>query len=310
MTSFPIDKKLVIAVASSALFDLSDSNKIYEEQGVEAYRQYQLSNQNNFFNAGVAFSFIQRFLTLNKYLPNNPVEVVLLSKNSPETGLRIFRSIKHYQLDITRGVFTGGQSPYSYIPAFNACLFLSANQIDVKQAISAYYPAGLVLPTDKNKKEQDENTHKLRIAFDFDGVIADDESEIIYKKNYNLQEFEAHEVSRKSIPHNPGPLASLCQKLSNIQSIEQDMHKKNSSYKAILEISIITARNAPSHERIVTTLKNLGISVNQLFLLGGMQKSRILEVLKPHIFFDDQKIHLQPLANIPMVHIPFGVANF
>jgi 5'-nucleotidase len=329
MSSFPIDKKLVIGIASSALFDLSLSHQVYEEKGIEAYRQYQINNKNTPLAKGIAFSFIQRFLKLNQVLDlglnQNPVEVVLLSRNSPETGLRIFSSIQHYQLDITRAAFTSGQSPYAYIPAFNVCLFLSANQLDVQQAIAAHYPAGLVLPTHQiqedqkpnKKKEQqqliknddDANSHQLRIAFDFDGVIADDESEAIYKKNHDLKEFEAHEVAHQSIPHNPGPLADLCQKLSIIQAIEKNKQLLDKNYKPMLQINIITARNAPSHERIVTTLQKLGISVDQLFLLGGMQKSRIIEILKPHIFFDDQKIHLQPLLNIPMVHIPFGVAN-
>jgi len=306
--AYPIERKLVISVASSALFDLSESHNIYQTNGVDAYRIHQETNIDIPFPKGVAFPFIKRFLAINKEFPKQlPVEVVLLSRNSPETGLRVFRSIKHYGLDITRAGFMTGSSPHEYIPAFNSSLFLSANEADVKKAIDAHYPAGVVLPT---KVYDDEYDNELRIAFDFDGVIADDEAETVYKKNMNLDEFAAHELERQSIPHKPGPLADLFKKLSFMQKLEDKKKNENPEYKKILRIAIVTARNAPSHERVVTTLKDWGVSADESFFLGGMEKSRILTILKPHMFFDDQLSHLQsPAGDIPMVHIPFGIAN-
>jgi len=306
--AYPIERKLVISVASSALFDLSESHNIYQTNGVDAYRIHQETNIDIPFPKGVAFPFIKRFLAINKEFPKQlPVEVVLLSRNSPETGLRVFRSIKHYGLDITRAGFMTGSTPHEYIPAFNSSLFLSANEADVKKAIDAHYPAGVVLPT---KVYDDEYDNELRIAFDFDGVIADDEAETVYKKNMNLDEFAAHELERQSIPHKPGPLADLFKKLSFMQKLEDKKKNENPEYKKILRIAIVTARNAPSHERVVTTLKDWGVSADESFFLGGMEKSRILTILKPHMFFDDQLSHLQsPAGDIPMVHIPFGIAN-
>ncbi len=306
--SYPIDHKLVIGVASSALFDLSESHKVYIEKGVDEYRTHQESNLDHPFPKGVAFPFIRRFLSINSSFPDKaPVEVVLLSRNSPETGLRIFRSIKYYGLDITRAAFMTGRSPYEYIPAFNASLFLSVNESDVQKAIDANYPAGVVLPS---KVFDDELDTELRVAFDFDGVIADDEAETVYKQNNNLNEFEQHETEKQSIPHQPGPLADLFKKLSFMQELEREKQEKDSSYKKILRIAIITARSAPAHERVVTTLKTWGVSPDESFFLGGMQKSRILTILKPHMFFDDQRSHLESgIGNIPMVHIPFGIAN-
>jgi len=303
---FEIEKKLVIAVSSSSLFDLSESHKIYEDKGLEEYKKHQEKNIDIILEKGVAFPFIRRFLNINKLYPEqSPVEVVLLSKNSPETGLRVFRSIKHYELDITRAAFMSGESPYEYIPSFNASLFLSTNPDDVQSAIDKNYPAGLVLHSSCN----DENDTELRIAFDFDGVIADDESESVYK-NSGLEAFYAHELANNLIPHQPGLLADLCKKLSKMQRLESIQEKSKPSYEKILKISIVTARNAPAHERVITTLKKLGISPDHIFFLGGMDKNRILDVLKPHIFFDDQLSHLQPSdKNIPMVHIPFGIAN-
>ena len=306
--AYSIERKLVIGVASSALFDLSESNRIYLEEGVEKYREHQEFNLDIPFPKGVAFPFIRRFLSINRAFPEKlPVEVVLLSRNSPETGLRIFRSIKHYDLDITRAAFMTGRSPYEYIPAFNASLFLSANEDDVQKAIDADYPAGVVLPS---QIYDDELDTELRVAFDFDGVIADDEAESVYKKNNNLDEFENHEIERQLIPHQPGPLADLFKKLSFMQKLEDKKQKEDPSYKKILRIAIVTARNAPSHERVVTTLKEWGVSPDESFFLGGMQKSRILKILKPHMFFDDQRTHLESgIGNIPMVHVPFGIAN-
>ncbi|UVL76513.1 5'-nucleotidase [Pseudomonas putida] len=305
---YPIEQKLVIGVASSALFDLTVSDDIYKTQGVEAYRQHQQQNLDEPFPKGVAFPFIRRFLSINQVFPEQlPVEVVLLSRNSPETGLRVFRSINHYQLDITRAAFMSGRSPYEYIPAFNASLFLSANEEDVQKAIDANYPAGRVLPT---RIYDDEIDTELRVAFDFDGVIADDEAESVYKRNDNLDDFQEHERVHKGIPHSPGPLADLYRKLSLIRMLEDRKLAENPDYKRILRIAIVTARNAPSHERVVTTLKDWGVSPDECFFLGGMEKPRVLSILKPHVFFDDQRSHLQsPAGDLPMVHVPFGVAN-
>lgn len=221
--------------------------------------------------------------------------------------MRVFRSIKHYDLDITRAAFMTGRSPHEYVPAFNASLFLSANEGDVQKAIDANYPAGVVLPS---KVYDDEIDTELRVAFDFDGVIADDEAESVFKKNHDLDEFQAHEREKQAVPHQPGPLADLFKKLSFMQKLEEKRLKEEPEYKKILRISIVTARNAPAHERVVTTLKEWGVSADESFFLGGMEKSRVLSILKPHMFFDDQRSHLESAAgDIPMVHVPFGIAN-
>jgi 5'-nucleotidase len=304
---YPIERKLVIAVSSSALFDLSESDEVFRKQGPKAYKEFQQKNLDVILEKGVAFPFIRRFLGINeRFNKEQPVEVVLLSRNSAATGKRVFRSIKNYGLDISRAAFTEGKSPYGYIPAFNASLFLSANEEDVLNAIDYDYPAGTVLPT---KVVDDPDDGELRIAFDFDGVIADDESETVFRDG-ELAAFHQHEVERSHIPHNPGPLADLFKKLSFMQKLEDREEDKDRNYKRIIRTAIVTARNAPSHERVITTLEEWGVSSNETFFLGGMKKERILTVLKPHMFFDDQKSHLQSEAgDIPMVHIPFGVAN-
>src|SRR5690554_1156054 len=305
--SYPIEQKLVIAVASSALFDLSESDRVFRERGEKVYRDYQQQHLNDPLDKGVAFPFVRRFLSINqRFAAESPVEVVLLSRNSAITGKRVFNSIAHHGLNITRAAFLEGKSPYPYIPAFNASLFLSANESDVLQAIDYGHPAGTVLPS---HVVDDEGDTELRIAFDFDGVIADDASEKVFKAS-TLEAFQEHETSRAHIPHSPGPLADLFRKLSHLQKLEDKAVDEDPSYKRVLRTGIVTARNAPSHERVITTLEHWGVDANEVFFLGGMKKDRILSVLKPHMFFDDQRSHLESEAgNVPMVHIPFGVAN-
>ncbi|SES77869.1 5'-nucleotidase [Marinobacter segnicrescens] len=304
---FPIEQKLVIAVASSALFDLTESDRVFQEEGAVAYRDYQEAHLDQPLEKGVAFPFVRRFLNINKRFPEkSPVEVVLLSRNSAITGKRVFRSIAHHGLDISRAAFLEGKSPYPYIPAFNASLFLSSNEQDVQKAIAYEYPAGTVLPSHVVDEEDDV---ELRIAFDFDGVIADDASERVYKSQ-ELEAFHEHETSRANVPHSPGPLADLFRKLSLLQQLEDEASNADPDYQRILRTAIVTARSAPAHERVITTLEHWGVDANEVFFLGGMTKDRILSVLRPHMFFDDQQSHLQSAGgNIPMVHIPFGVAN-
>lgn len=304
---FAIESKLVVAVASSALFDLSESDRIFKEEGEDAYREHQRKNKNVRLEKGVAFPFVRRFLSINKAYPEEqPVEVVLLSRNDPETGLRVFSSIEKHCLSISRAAFLSGKSPYEYIPAFNVSIFLSANEEDVRKAIDAGFPAGVVLPT---AAADDDGDNELRVAFDFDGVIADDEAEIVYHKG-NLDMFQTHEIKRVDIPHRPGPLADLFRKLSRFQKIERKRVRETPGYKQILRTAIVTARNAPAHERVVTTLKKWGVSPDETFFLGGIEKARVLNILKPHIFFDDQMNHLTSAAGtIPSVHIPFGTRN-
>lgn len=302
---YPIEKKFVVSVASSALFDLGKADYIYKTKGAEAYRKYQDKHVNDILSPGIAFPFVKRLLHLNSvFTEERPIEVILLSRNSPETGLRVFNSIKEHNLDITRAGFFAGQSPYLYIKPFNATIFLSANEEDVHNAIAAGYPAGIVLKSDYI----DDDDNELRLAFDFDAVLADDEAEKIYRESGSLEEFHKHEVAKCETSLSPGPLKEFIEKVSFFQKLEREKSQADSGYTKLLSTSIVTARNAPSHERMINTLKDWGIVVDSAFFLGGIEKRRILEVLKPHLFFDDQISHLNS-TKIPQVHIPFGIAN-
>ncbi|OQA86873.1 MAG: 5'-nucleotidase [Lentisphaerae bacterium ADurb.Bin242] len=305
---FPIEDKLVVAVASSALFRLDEADRIFREKGISAYREYQRRHENKLLEPGIAFPFVRRFLEINHLFPENqPVEVVLLSRNDPDTGMRVFHSIGHYKLGITRAAFTGGNSPFRYIPAYNVSLFLSANEDDVRKAITDGYAAGLVLDS---LVRDDLDDYELRIAFDFDGVIADDSAEKVYADG-GLEQFHRSEDEKSEIPMSPGPLAGLFQKLGRLRTLESGRIEKEPSYKRYLKTAIVTARNAPAHKRLATTLRNWNISVDETFFLGGMNKGRILSTLRPHIFFDDQRHpHLDAAKDFtPSVHIPFGIAS-
>lgn len=304
---YPIEKKLVVGISSNALFDLRTEDEIFKNDGLEAYRKYQVENKTVRLEKGVGFPFIKRFLNINKiYTEEQPVEVVLLSRNSPETGVRIFNSIREYDLDITRAAFMSGGSAVNYIPAFNISLFLAIHEDDVKEALTLELPAGRILQADV----QDDESIELRIAFDFDGVIANDEAEKVYKEK-GIKEYHEYEKLNSSVIMQPGPLADFFTKISSFQKLESEKKRRDSGYDKILKTSIITARNAPAHERAINTLNSWGVEVDEMFLLGGIDKSRILEIMKPHLYFDDQMVHLNANAvnNIPLVHIPFGVAN-
>lgn len=306
---YSLENRLVIGVASSAVFDLLDSDAVFRREGEEEYRKFQRAHLDDPLPRGIAFPFIKRILSLNDLCsdPADPlVEVVLLSRNDPDTGLRVMKTIEHYGLGITRAIFMQGKSPYEYIPALNIALFLSGNKPDVDAAILANYPAGQVL---ESHFEDDENDGMLRIAFDFDGVLAGDESESVMQAS-GLNEFHAHEVLNVMQPHNPGPLKEFLVRISKIQSVEEEHKKANPEYQNRLRVSIVTARNAPSHERALKTLESWGVHANDAFFLGGIEKGKVLAVLKPHIFFDDQPGHLKSASAVaPSVHIPFGVAN-
>ncbi|WP_024695873.1 5'-nucleotidase [Pseudomonas syringae] len=305
---YELDNRLVIGVASSAVFDLRESDAVFKRQGEEEYRTFQEQNLNNPLSKGIAYPFIKRLLSLNDLAePDDPlVEVVLLSRNDPDTGLRVMKTIEHYGLPMTRAIFMQGKSPYEYIPALNIALFLSGNKADVESAIKAGHPAGQVLDSEFDDDEDDKT---LRIAFDFDGVLAGDESETVMQAS-GLNEFHAHEVKNVMQPHHPGPLKEFMVRMSKIQSVEEQHKKNNPDYQNRIRVSIVTARNAPSHERALNTLKSWGVMANDAFFLGGIEKAKVLAVLKPHIFFDDQSGHLKSASAVaPSVHIPFGVTN-
>lgn len=306
--TYPIEEKLVIAVASSALFELDEADTIFREKGVRAYRAYQREHENDVLKPGIAFPFVRRFLALNAIFPDRPpVEVVLLSRNDSDTGLRVFSSIEHYGLEIVRAAFTRGNSPFRYIPAYNVSLFLSANERDVVDAMQQGYPAGQVLPS---TVLDDETDAELRIAFDFDGVVADDSVEQIFQQK-GIEAFYDSEVSRADTAINSGPLGELFRKLGHLRQLEDEREELDHAYKRFLKTAIVTARSAPAHKRVVTTLRQWNISVDETHFLGGMDKGRILSILHPHIFFDDQQHpHLDAAREYtPSVHIPFGIAG-
>ena len=305
---YPIENKLVIAVASSALFDLSDSDKVYREKGIGAYRKYQRKKENVTLRPGVAFPLVRRLLRLNDGYSEiaAPVEVVLLSRNDPDTGLRVVNSIEKHQLGMSRAVFVSGKNPFRYMNALNASLFLSANVTDVRKAVEGGLPAGRVFPTSFTDNQED---LELRIAFDFDGVVADDSSETVFKRK-GLSAFQQSEADHALEPLRAGPLARFFREISRLQHLEREKKKKHTRYLPRLRTAIITARNAPAHKRVVATLRSWGIEVDEVFFLGGIAKNRVLEEFKPHIFFDDQLKHIEGVAGAtPSAHVPFGIAN-
>jgi 5'-nucleotidase len=305
---YSLENRLVIGIASSALFDLEQSDAVFREKGEEEYRKFQEENIGNPLAPGVAFPFVKRILSLNDLAEDgegNLVEVIIMSRNDPDTGLRVMESVKHHELDITRAIFMQGKSPYKFGHALNVSLFLSANDRDVRKALAAGIPAGRVLESTLVDDDDDD----LRIAFDFDGVLADDDSEQVMQSK-GLSEFHNHEQVNLVTAHNPGPLRDFLVRVAAIQKREQAKRESDRNYQIRLHVAMVTARNAPSHERPLRTLKEWGVMVNDAFFLGGIDKGDILRILRPHIFFDDQMGHLASTSqSAPSVHIPFGDLN-
>ncbi|MGW2843143.1 5'-nucleotidase [Streptomyces sp. NPDC001493] len=305
---YELSNRLVVGIASSALFDLTESDAIFREHGEEGYRGYQEKHRDDELRPGVAFPFIRRLLSLNSLsTADDPlVEVIVLSRNDPDTGLRVMRSIESHGLPISRAIFRQGRSPYNFMPALNMSLFLSANGQDVRGAVSSGLAAGHVLGT---PHEDDSDDDDLRISFDFDGVLAGDESEQVFQTG-GIEEFRAHETRNAAIPHDAGPLKEFLAGVNRIQQREEEERRRNPDYRIRLHVSIVTARNAPAHERAVTSLKGWGLRVNDAFFLGGIDKGEIMKILRPHIFFDDQETHLVSTSRTtPSVHVPFGKIN-
>jgi 5'-nucleotidase len=294
--TFSIKDKLVIAISSRALFDLDASNDIYEKEGVAAYAQYQLEHEEDILQPGVAFPLVKKLLNLNKYGPY--VEVILLSRNSANTGLRIFNSIKHYELDITRAVFTSGAQPNQYASAFHAHLFLSANADDVRAALNANCAAALIM----SSKVNNDTSECVRIAFDGDAVLFSDEAEKIHQAQ-GLNAFLAHEAKDAKKPLPGGPLKNFLNALHLIQS-------KFAADSCPIRTALVTSRSAPSHERVVRTLRAWGIRIDEALFLGGLDKGEFLRSFKADIFFDDQEGYCQLASDhVATCHVPHGVMN-
>ncbi|GHH34531.1 5'-nucleotidase [Lentzea cavernae] len=303
--AYELSDRLVVGIASSALFNLKKSDTVFKHEGLEAYRRHQRQRRDKPLKPGVAFPFIRRLLSLNDLGDaHNPlVEVIVLSRNSPDTGIRVMRSIAHHKLPISRAIFKQGISPYDYMTALNMSLFLSADKNDVNNAVAAGLPAGHVLKS----AFRDDDGDELRIAFDFDGVLADDDSEKVYG-SAGLPAFQEYETANAVTPHHPGPLLNFMLNINKIRSVEEARRMTDLNYELRLRVAIVTARNAPAHERALNSLNEWGITaVDDAFFLGGIEKRKVLDVLKPHIFFDDQRQHL--VDSVPCVHIPFGVSN-
>lgn len=286
-----ISHKLVIAISSRALFDLDESNAIYEKEGLEKYAAYQIAHENEILKPGVAFPLVQKLLHLNQY--GDLVEIILLSRNSADTGLRIFNSIEHYQLAITRAAFTSGESPYHYVSAFGSHLFLSSNPTDVKQAIDAGCAAATILSSSTQKTDVDE----LRIAFDGDAVLFSNESEKIYQEN-GIDAFTQHEVNDAKNPLPGGPFKGFLFALQQLQKQFSDDH-------CPIRTALVTARQAPAHERVIRTLREWDIRIDEALFLGGLSKGVFLKAFHADIFFDDQRVHCDSAAkHVTTAHVP------
>lgn len=289
--------KLVIGVSSRALFDLESENEIFEKDGLAAYSEYQLAHEKDILKPGTAFPLVKALQQLNadgRYL----TEIIVMSKNSADTSLRIFNSLEHYKLNISRAALVGGKSIAPYLDAFKTDLFLSANEEDVQEAINANIAAGIICDHSNLAINPADDIPQIRIAFDGDAVIFSDEAEKIYQ-SMGLQAFAEHEQKNARNPLPKGPFAKLLKTISIIQ-------EKFPEDKMPIRTALVTARNAPAHERVVRTLRAWNVRIDEVFFLGGIEKSEVLKAFGANIFFDDQAVHTDRASKIvPSARVPY-----
>jgi 5'-nucleotidase len=293
-----LDGKLVVAISSRALFDFEEENSVFEQGDDRAYMKLQLDRLEAPAKPGVAFSLVRKLLAFND-ASTQRVEVVILSRNDPVSGMRVFRSAQHYGLPIERGSFTRGQPPWRYLKPLHANLFLSTHLSDVRAALDAGVPAAQVYP--KSALASDAHPNEVRIAFDGDAVIFSDEAERVYQAE-GLRAFQKHEKDKASLPLSAGPFKPLLVALQQLQQAgTPSMH---------IRTALVTARSAPAHERAIRTLMDWDIEVDEAMFLGGLAKGEFLREFEPDFFFDDQTGHVDSAAqHVPSGHVASGVSN-
>jgi 5'-nucleotidase len=291
--------QLVVAISSRALFDFEEENRLFEAADDREYMQLQLKRVDQPAKPGVAFSLVNKLLAFNATAPAASVEVVILSRNDPVSGMRVFRSAQHYGLPIQRGVFTRGESPWRYLKPLNANLFLSTNEADVRSALEAGVPAARVFP--QSARASDAHPNEVRIAFDGDAVLFSDEAERVFQSE-GLGAFVAHERERAETPLAAGPFKPLLQALQVLQ--------KQASPAMRIRTALVTARSSPAHERAIRTLMDWNIEVDEAMFLGGLAKGAFLREFEPDFFFDDQTGHIENAApHVPSGHVAAGISN-
>ena len=293
-----LDGQLVVAISSRALFDFEEENRFFEQSDDRAYMKLQLERLEQPAKPGVAFSLVKKLLAFNQ--GDAPqVEVVILSRNDPVSGMRVFRSAQHYGLPIQRGSFTRGQPPWRYLRPLNANLFLSTHLSDVRAALDAGVPAAQVYPHSALASEA--HPHEVRIAFDGDAVLFSDEAEQVFAAQ-GLSAFQAHERDKATLPLSAGPFKPLLAALHRLQRAGTPSMR--------IRTALVTARSAPAHERAIRTLMDWDIEVDEAMFLGGLDKGAFLREFEPDFFFDDQTGHIESAAqHVPAGHVVSGVKN-
>ena len=293
-----LDGKLVVAISSRALFDFEEENQVFEQADDRAYMKLQLDRLEIPAKPGVAFSLVKKLLAFNQAGAQH-IEVVILSRNDPVSGMRVFRSAQHYGLPIQRGSFTRGQAPWRYLKPLHANLFLSTHLSDVRAALDAGVPAAQVYPHSAHASGAHPN--EVRIAFDGDAVLFSDEAEQVYQAQ-GLNAFQQHEKDKASQPLSAGPFKPLLEALHRLQT--------QGTPSMRIRTALVTARSAPAHERAIRTLMNWNVEVDEAMFLGGLEKGEFLRKFEPDFFFDDQTGHIESAArHVPAGHVASGITN-
>ncbi|XP_025310376.1 cytosolic 5'-nucleotidase 1B isoform X3 [Canis lupus familiaris] len=300
---------ITIAVSSRALFNMMDARKIYEEEGLEKYMEYQLNNENVILTPGPAFRFVKALQHVNARLrelyPNEQdlFDIVLMTNNHAQVGVRLINSVNHYGLLIDRFCLTGGKSPIGYLKAYLTNLYLSADSEKVQEAIQEGIASATMFDGAKDMAYCDT---QLRVAFDGDAVLFSDESEHIAKE-YGLDKFFQHETLFENKPLAQGPLKGFLEDLGRLQ---KKFYAKDERLLCPIRTYLVTARSAASSgARVLKTLRRWGLEIDEALFLAGAPKGPILVKIRPHIFFDDHMFHIEGAQKLGTIsaHVPYGI---
>lgn len=296
--SVSFESYLVVGISSRALFNLEKENEVFEKQGLDAYRQYQIEHENDILSPGSGFTLVKNLLQINTLAKRKLVEVIVMSRNSADTSLRIIHSLEHYKMDVGRMVLSGGEDISRYLSAFGVDLFLSCNEEDVFHAIHAGFAAGMIYARDTKYSFP---SGQIRIAFDADAVLFSDDSEKIYQEN-GLEAFNKNEIQNQDVELKKGPMANFLKSLSWLQSQTKDLN--------VLRTAIVTARNKDTGVRVIKTLRAWNIIVDEVFFMQGAKKADVLACFGANIFFDDQDVHAGAASEVvPSARVPYKIGG-
>ncbi|XP_078256251.1 cytosolic 5'-nucleotidase 1A-like [Rhinoraja longicauda] len=293
---------ITIAVSSRTLFNMAEERAIYETDGLESYVKFQQEHENEPLKKGLAFALMKALETVNSRLhelypgTDEMFDVVLMTNNHAQVGVRLINSINHYGLSIERFCLTGGTSPISYLKAYHTNLYLSSDPVKVAKALSEGIAAATLCHLDKDAQLSEQ---QLRVAFDGDSFVSQEPNEKS-SKNYMLAD-SLCDYEPKPTPQmqqtgrggatEPGK-GLLVGFLEAIGKIQKKFYAKNQRMDCPIRVYLIIKKGGSAVGlKALKTIRSWGLDVDEAFILSGLSATVLLNKICPHIYLDEQSLH-------------------